>query len=239
MTVTDGACGRIGVVSDAPSPPRDGGCLPALYLMIDNSGSMDMIDPGQTISRWDSLTQALPIFLNDPANAGLMVGLDFFPEGGLSASCNIVDYTMPNVTIDVIPGPNNMQSMALVGAVQGRARGGGTPTTPALTGALQTAKNWQEAHPERSLGVLFMTDGQPTGCTAVCNTVMGAAAVAQTFANDTPRIKTYVLGVGPDTGSLDAIAQAGGTTMAYLATSSTPADVAKALSTIAASACDP
>jgi Mg-chelatase subunit ChlD len=146
---------------------------------------------------------------------------------------------MPNVAIDVIPGPSNTQSTALTMAVQGRARGGGTPTTPALTGALQTAKEWQLVHPERALAVLFMTDGQPTGCAAACNTVMGAAMVAQAYANETPRIRTYVLGVGPDTGSLDAIAQAGGTTKAYMATSGSPADVAMKLSTIAAAVCGP
>jgi hypothetical protein len=203
-----------------------------LLMMMDNSGSMDMVDMGQTLSRWDNLAQAIPVFVNDPANAGMQLGLDFFPEGGLQASCVVGDYTMPNVPVDFIPGMNGMQSQAIITAVQGRARAGGTPTTPALSGALQAAKTWQMAHTDRSLSVLFLTDGQPTGCNGQMNTVNGAAAVAQQYSTGMPPIKTYVLGVGPDTGNLDSIAAAGGTMMAYMVTNGGAAALAKALADI-------
>jgi hypothetical protein len=201
-----------------------------LYMMMDNSGSMDMKDNGATLSRWDNLAQAIPTFVNDPANAGMEVGLDFFPEGGVAASCNIADYTMANVPIDFLPGMNNSQANAIVTAVQGRARSGGTPTVPALSGALQAAKAWQMNNPSRSLSVLFLTDGQPTGCTG--NSVPAAAQVAQMYATGVPPIRTYVLGVGPDTGNLDAIAAAGGTMMAYMVTNGGAAELAKALAAI-------
>ena len=231
------------VASDVLAPPDgptgDGGCPAALYLMIDSSGSMATFDPGQMITRWDNLSQAIPAFVDDPTHAGLMIGLDFFPEGGNTPSCMVADYAMPNVGIDVIPGAGNAQSKAIRDAVVGRMVSGGTPTTQALGGALQTAKAWQIAHPERTLGVLFMTDGQPTGCVAEGNTVAAAAMVAQTYANDTPRVRTFVVGVGPDTGPLDAIAAGGGTTKAYMVTSGGAADVLKALSTIAVAVCGP
>jgi hypothetical protein len=201
-----------------------------LYMMADTSGSMDMIDPGQTVSRWENLAQAIPSFVNDPANAGIEVGLDFFPEGGLEASCNEVDYTMANVPIDFLPGMNNLQANAIISAVQGRMRAGGTPTVPALTGALQAAKTWQMNNPRRPLSVLLLTDGQPTGCQG--NTVASAATVAQMYATGTPPIKTYVVSVGLDAGNLDAIAAAGGTTTAYLVRTGAAADVAHALAAI-------
>jgi hypothetical protein len=201
-----------------------------LYMMMDNSGSMDMVDTGQTLSRWANLAQAIPTFVNDPVNAGMEIGLDFFPEGGQQASCNVTDYTMANVPIDFLPGANNAQANAIVTAVQGRMRSGGTPTVPALTGALQAAKTWQMANPSRALSVLFLTDGQPTGCQG--NTVNAAAAVAQMYSTGTPPIKTYVLGVGPDTGNLDSIAASGGTMMAYMVTNGGAAALAAALASI-------
>jgi hypothetical protein len=196
---------------------------------------MDMLDVGQTLSRWDNLAQAIPTFVNDPANAGVEVGLDFFPEvvldeGGILTSCNVADYTMANVPLNFLPGTNNGQANAIVTAVQGRARSGGTPTVPALSGALQAAKAWQMNNPSRSLSVVFLTDGQPTGCTG--NNTNAAAQVAQTYSTGTPPIKTYVLGVGPDTGDLDAIALGGGTTTAHRATSGAAAEVANALAAI-------
>ena len=201
-----------------------------LYMMIDNSGSMNEVDMGQTITRWQNLGQAIPVFVNDPANVDMMVGLDFFPEGGNNPSCNVMDYTMANVPIDLLPGPNGMQANAIIAAVNGRTRSGGTPTTPALTGAIEAARTWQIAHPDRSLSVLFITDGEPTDCNP--NTVATASAAARAGFMGTPPIRTYVLGIGPSTGNLDSIAAAGGTTMAYMVTNGGAAALATALATI-------
>ena len=193
-----------------------------LYLMMDSSGSMMNIDPGQTASRWDLLRAALPIFLSDPANAGMMVGLDFFPEAGpgpggntnANPSCNVADYSMPNVPMAMLPGPNNAQIDAVTAAVNGRMVQGSTPTTPALTGALTVARDWQMAHRDRSLNVVLLSDGEPTMC--MPNTIETASNLARMFAMATPPIKTYVLGIGPFLNNLNQIAQGGGTGMAYL-----------------------
>jgi hypothetical protein len=212
-----------------------------ILMMIDSSGSMNEIDTGQTATRWQNLTQAIPPFVSDPANAGMMVGLDFFPElTGTQASCNATDYQNLEVQIGLIPGPNNMQATALSNAVTVRMPTGGTPTVPALTGALTTAKNWQMMNLDRSINVLFMTDGEPQGCQGGGNNVNGAAQVASQFANGMPPVKTFVLGVGPSTGPLDTIAAAGGTTKAYMVTSGGAAELTKALADIRKStlACD-
>jgi hypothetical protein len=193
-----------------------------LYLMMDSSGSMMNVDPGQTASRWDLLRAALPIFLSNPTNAGMMVGLDFFPEAGpgpggntnANPSCNVADYSMANVPIAMLPGLNNAQIDAVTAAVNGRMVQGSTPTTPALTGALTVARDWQMAHPDRSLNVVLLSDGEPTMC--MPNSIETASALARMFATGTPPIKTYVLGIGPFLNNLNQIAQGGGTGMAYL-----------------------
>jgi len=227
----DASCA--GLESTGEKKPTD------LLMMIDSSGSMDTVDPGQMSSRWVNLTQAIPPFVTDMANAGMMIGLDFFPEGsGNQAICNVGNYGNPDVAIDLIPGMNGMHAAAISTAIMGRMPANGTPTVPALTGALTTAKAWQILHPERSINVLFMTDGEPQGCNN--NNVNAAAAVASMYSNGMPPIKTYVLGVGPATGPLDTIAAGGGTTKAYMVTSGGAAELTKALADIRTStlACD-
>jgi Mg-chelatase subunit ChlD len=205
-----------------------------LLFMMDSSGSMvGPPDPGQTQTRWQALQTAIPPFLADMANAGMMVGLDFFPEGGLNASCNIMDYTNLDVPIAIIPGANNTQANAITMAINNRMPNGGTPTAPALSGAIQSARTFQMANPDRAISVLLLTDGQPTGCGVnMANPLGPAIMAAQAGTMGTPPILTYVLGVGPDTGSLDSIAAAGGTKMAYMATSGGASALSAALAAI-------
>src|SRR5262245_39280960 len=78
-TTTGGALGDAACVSNAIR----GDQRPAtLYFMMDNSQSMTTVDPGQTLSRWEIISAAVPAFAADPANAGLFAGLDFFPAPG-------------------------------------------------------------------------------------------------------------------------------------------------------------
>jgi hypothetical protein len=210
--------------------------------MMDNSGSMNTTDPGQTLTRWDIVKDAIPGFAHDPANAGLMAGLDFFPEpgvgggrggggmGGNNASCLVTDYQMPNVPIDILPGAGNVQADAFTTAINGRMLGNGTPTLPALQGALAAAATWQAAHPERTMYVVFVTDGIPSGC---ASTVANAADAAAAALAGTPSIKTYVLGVGPEVvANLDPIAMSGGTNTAYVVTMGGAAGLSAALAAI-------
>lgn len=181
--------------------------------MVDNSGSMATIDPGQTQTRWEIISSAVPAFASAPENAGLYVGLDFFPEivapdAALVADCNPTSYETPDVPIDVVPGANNAQVAALAAAITSRLVSGNTPSTPALQGAIVSAAAWQAGHPEQDTFVVFVTDGQPNGCNC---TVANAAAIAAAGVAQNPPIRTFVLGVGPQVGNLDAIATGGGT----------------------------
>lgn len=198
-----------------------------LMIMLDSSGSMLDVDPGQTGNRWTNLTMAIPGFVNDMANAGMALGLDFFPEG--APSCNVADYT--NVDVPMAPLP--MNAMPIINTINARMPANGTPTGPALSGAIQSAKTYAMANPTRQVAVLLMTDGQPTGCGVNNANATGPAVMAaQAGTMGMPPIKTYVLGVGPSTGNLDAIAAAGGTMKAYMATSGGAADLSKALADI-------
>jgi hypothetical protein len=195
--------------------------------MMDNSGSMNTIDPGQTLSRWDIVKDAVPGFAHDPANAGLMAGLDFFPEPGMPGGGRNGGGGGGN---DVLPGAGNVQADAFTTAIAGRMLGNGTPTLPALQGALAAAATWQTAHPERTVYVVFVTDGLPNGCNS---TVANAAAAAAAALAGTPSIKTYVLGVGPEVvANLDPIALAGGTNAAYVVTMGGAAGLSAALAAI-------
>jgi Mg-chelatase subunit ChlD len=59
-----------------------------LYLMLDTSGSMADLVASQK-SKWNAVVSAMTAFLNDPASAGIGVGLQYFPltEAGVPTSC--------------------------------------------------------------------------------------------------------------------------------------------------------
>ena len=158
--------------------------------------------------------------------------------GNANASCNVADYENPNVPIAIVPGANNAQVNAISTAITTRVVQGQTPTTPALEGAIHSATLWATAHPEMNVFVVFMTDGQPNGC---MSTVANAAAAAGAGVAAMPSIKTFVLGVGPQVGNLDAIAVGGGTgPTAYLVATGGAAALTAALNAIKGTAvsCD-
>jgi hypothetical protein len=237
---------------DSSGPPivwdGPGACVPAtvlprrlnaaLYLMVDSTTSMDLTDAQQTMSRWGALAAATPLFVDNPTNAGLSVGLDFFPEpapGDGSALCAPSDYATAQVPIGALGGPGNPQGTAMTSAVAARARAGNSPTTPALQGALQHARDWANSQPQvPPVNVVLVTDGQPTGCTNSNNTPQAAALAANSALRGTPSIKTHVLAVGSAPGDLDPIAAGGGTTRAVYVAESTAAAIAAGLQTIRA-----
>jgi hypothetical protein len=59
-----------------------------LYFIIDTSGSMDdLVTAGQ--SKWSSVVAAMTAFVDDPASAGIGMGLQYFPlpAAGVPAAC--------------------------------------------------------------------------------------------------------------------------------------------------------
>lgn len=220
---------------------REGQRVPIdMYFLVDSSGSMaERVTGG---SKWEVVSSALIAFLNDPRNTGTGVGIGYFPSVAQSScmlgqadcfcipvinlcfptaggSCTVSDYSQPAVPMALPP-----QISALVSDIGGHDIGGGTPTRPALEGALQYLGQWASQHPERKPLLVLATDGEPSGCGT--NTPQDVADVAAGALAGPHGIRTFVIGVGSSLTSLNLVAQAGGTDNAFLV--DTGGDVAKA-----------
>jgi uncharacterized protein YegL len=210
-----------------------------MYFLVDSSGSMgDELSSG---TKWELVSSALTGFLQDPRNAGTGLGIGYFPvaansctkgqagcicipiinlclatEGG---SCEVRDYSSPAVPL-TLPA----QPAVVVSDINGHEVAGGTPTRPALEGALEYLSRWADQHPEREPLLILATDGEPVGCEPN-NTPQDVADVAARALAGPNAIRTFVIGVGSSLVSLNLVAQAGGTDHAFLV--DTGGDVAK------------
>jgi hypothetical protein len=201
-----------------------------LFIMLDKSTSM--LEPAGAVDKWTAVTQAIRDFVNAPAANGIGVGLGNFPQGFDEPQvCMIPNYARPTVPIAALPGAAN----AITTAIAALVPAGQTPTSAALQGALQYAKTWAAAHPDRQTIVVLATDGDPTQCEPT------ATAQIKQFAADAlaqaPKVFTFVIGIG-DLGNLNPIAEGGGTKQAFIvnpAQGNVAQEVTKALLKIAAS----
>ncbi len=195
-----------------------------MFIMYDQSGSMD------NNGRWDAVKGALTSFVQSPQSADIGVGIAYFPlnpppcstpsdtcvcipftticfpTGG--GSCLAADYARPDVPIEPLPPV----SQKIVDSLNNHRPGGGTPTLPALQGAMEYASVWANGHPDHKTIVVLATDGAPNDCNS---DVAGVSNVAAQGLAANPSVQTFVIGVG-NTGNMDAIAQAGGTTKAFV-----------------------
>jgi hypothetical protein len=190
------------------------------YMMLDYSGSM--IGP-----KWMGVTQAINSFVGQ-ATTGISVGMQYFglpdPDGGIDIgginlaigdSCNPAIYAQPAIEIAPLPGVGSMITASLASHTTPNTA---TPTPPALQGAINHATDWAKSHSSDVTIVILATDGDPSECGDTSgNTLLqqveniAAAGVAQT-----PKILTFVIGVGTETANLDGIAKAGGTGSAFI-----------------------
>ena len=207
-----------------------------VFVMLDRSGSMlnDINDdgsmgnnppptPGVPI-KWDAMVEALTKFVNSPSSAGFQLGLGVFPYAGGGGfgggACDVPRYAMPVFPVTELPGG----AMGFLNGVTMNApmMGGGTPTLPALRGAIMYARQ-REAMMGRRLAIALATDGMPNNCNssimAVANEAMMGAGLG---------IYTFVIGVGKKLDNLNQIAVAGGTKNAYLVEMATADQLAAA-----------
>lgn len=132
-------------------------------------------------------------------------------------SCTAGDYAKAVVPFTVLPGG----AAAFVGALNAKSPNGNTPTSAALQGVVDQARAYAMANPTHTVVAVFATDGMPTECDT---NITNIAAIASAARNGTPSIKTYVIGVFAQNEqatakpNLDAIAQAGGTSQAFVVT---------------------
>jgi hypothetical protein len=189
-----------------------------IYVMFDDSGSM--------IPWWLPVTDAFIKFLNDPASAGIGVGIQYFGD-----NCDPNYYANPRVPIAPLPG----NAMAIQASLPLPFEG--TATHPAMRGAIQHARAWANSHPDSKVVILLASDGLPNDCSS---TLQNVSDVAREGVNGSPSIPTYVLGFGLDLTPLEQIAQAGGTQKAFIVDPNSGMALSQAMNAIrgAALPCD-
>ena len=141
-------------------------------------------------------------------------------------SCDVSRYGTPAVPI----APASDVEPALSSSLRQRMPAGEAPTAPALSGALQQARTWAQAHPEHKVVTLLAMGGIPTECSADdvttdAEAVEEIADIARAAAR--AGMRTFALGIftaadltaGART-DLNSIAAAGGTEQALLIDSS-------------------
>ncbi len=215
-----------------------------LYVMLDQSGSMsDTVSGGGT--KWSAVTMAIDTFVQQPNLDGISIGLQYFgvPSGGGgtctaitcttnadcgatacgpcvldictgalsqgSDSCTASDYAMAAVEIAPLPGV----ATQITSSIGMHSPTTGTPTSAALQGAVDHAQSWAGTHPGDAIAVILATDGDPEECDTNLTDIDAIAAAAYAA---TPKIPTFVIGVGSSLSNLNGIAAAGGTNMAFL-----------------------
>jgi Mg-chelatase subunit ChlD len=211
-----------------------------LVFVYDKSGSMGddtkTEDPDyprwQNMDlRWTPAKEALIAFFEDPGAPELYASIKFFPaRGGYDATCSLESY-QGKYEADVPLTPlSNPQP--LIDALNKTTPGGGTPTLPALMGAVEYAtKLMTETYPESKSIIILVTDGEPvvvdeTGAvrqdhcpgnsTNDIDSIAAIAASAYSRSEDL-RIPTYVIGMGEAPEEARKIAEAGGTELIFIA----------------------
>ncbi|HEY0252023.1 MAG TPA: VWA domain-containing protein, partial [Kofleriaceae bacterium] len=175
-----------------------------IFMMLDQSTSMDeSVSGGGT--KWAAVTGAMDTFLSQPNLSGFSAGIGYFGNSQFSDSCNASTYAAPAVEIAALPGA----SASLKTSISGHGPSTGTPTIAALGGAISHAQTWATAHPNDITAVVFATDGEPSECDTVQSHINKIASDAYA---GTPKIATFVIGVGDSLTSLNSLAAAGGTT---------------------------
>jgi hypothetical protein len=132
-------------------------------------------------------------------------------------SCEVGDYASPSVEIASLNGA----ASALDAAIASQTPSGGTPTGPAIAGAIAHARAWAAApaNADHTVVAVLATDGLPTGCTPT--DIESIAGIAASGVAGVPSVPTYVIGVfnASNAGALanlNRIADAGGTNEAFV-----------------------
>jgi hypothetical protein len=133
-----------------------------------------------------------------------------------NVTCDVAAYSNAEVPIAALPGA----AADVIDSMQNHRPEGGTPTVPALQGAIAYASQWATNTTTRKTVVVFATDGLPTLCPFgnEVGAIEQAKAAAENALAADPSIKTFVIGImtsdtdagGNGKQNLDAIAIAGG-----------------------------
>lgn len=171
----------------------------------------DRSDSMSDDSKWTSSKQGLKAFFADPKSQGTSASLAFF----CGDSCSATSYQTPSVALSALPDAQKFAQ-----SIDAQTLCAGTPTGPALQGALAYAQTVKAQQPKGSVVVALVTDGEPRRCGN-----MHAAVLAAQSARSAG-FKVYVIGVGANLTNLNLLAAAGGTGQAILVPTSNPQQLA-------------
>lgn len=241
--------GCVGAAFEGESIPLD------IYVMfdlscsmscnVDHSGCCRESNRPDPLEEWriQPVRAAMRSFLQDPASAGISVGLGFFGDHDVNNNrdpeiCTVEAHSDAAVPIKKLPEAAD----ELIAELDAGEPQGGTPTHLAIDGACTYASNWKDEHPGRKVVILLVTDGIPEhSCDA---DIRKARNAAEDCYDDGDGLETYVLGVVANNNNsldqLNEIAEAGGTDNAYLTdTNDVAGSVLEALNAIRADAAIP
>jgi hypothetical protein len=182
-----------------------------MFVLLDQSGSMQ-----EDEDRWTPVTTAIKTFVALPELARTGVALQYFPLGESDdLKCRPATYQPPAVLMAELPDNTAKIKKSIDDHYFSHEEccdaeeHSGTPTRPAVEGALTYMQTWLMQHPDHVGVLLLATDGEPS---SVCddNKVPDVAKVLAAAATGSPQVKSYVIGIGNNE-KLDQLAQAGGT----------------------------
>ncbi len=192
-------CDQDSDCTDPSNPKNTGNCLPIGECSADPAyicGAIGLSCNPKSLGKCVTLTKS--ICLN-------------------TQSCDATVYATPASAIATLPNA----AAGLKASIDAQMPSGGTPTSAALSGALQQASTWAKAHPDHRVVAVLATDGLPTQC--LPTDIAAVAGLAKAGVAATPSISTFVIGVfgpadvlngAPD--NLNQIAQQGGTKAAFI-----------------------
>ncbi len=179
-----------------------------MLLALDTSYSMDFVVGNDAVTKWQAVSGAIKDFVADDLFSGLGLGIQYFP---LRKLCSVADYEVPAVAIAELPGSATDISESL----DSQRMASGTPMAPLLQGALAYTKEWATVNTNRRTVLVLASDGIPDSTCqssangALPNTLDNVVALAEEAATGTPRVTTFVIGVGGELSALNRISQAG------------------------------
>lgn len=186
--------------------------------MQDRSSSMVGGSPSApTPESWSRASASLTALVNDPASAGLAVGLGAFPPLQGVADCTTgANCGAPLVAIGTLPGNAAAMIAGMEAAMPAASPVLLTPTECGVRGIASQCAAYTRATGIPCAGVL-VTDGTPTECNRDDQVLASILTLAREQG-----VKTFVVGLpGSDVTALNALAAAGGTERAVPVPAST------------------
>lgn len=178
----------------------------AMLVLIDRSGSMK----GE---KWESATKAVRAFADRAEVVGMKMGVQYFPPIGNQNECDTASYK--NLAVPIASLPENVIPIQQ-SVTTHDADGGGTPMVAGLAGSIDAMRDFIAKEPMHQGVIILVTDGEPAGCSGGVSSVAAAAASGVKPAADLPSVRTFTVGMqGASFGSLDQIAQAGGSPKSF------------------------